>query len=398
MSYQASGTIRCWKKYDCVGCGAVYRHRFSRAVSGSGGTAAQAEASAQQSGLSALRNQVDTCPCPECGRVQPRMVGHAKNGTHAGLIIGLVVVMALVVILGSTDVLGREVAALMIAGAAGLGALFHLWCAGSNPNANLEANKSEAAGKVAKGEVEVLRAGDASFGEPPAPLVTKSHLVYFVFALVAVGAAFVPVAVRLVNGWTLSDTDPPVLGPGDKFRITFPDKIDCVASTWSGIPKITFEGDSPAATVISNNDSWGTSMSVKSSQMHTSPTLWADVTLPNDARLANKELRGRIDMAVSFPQASGPRGMSTVQKTVTRPFTVQLATPYAWQTYRTAWWGGLLAATLITVLAGWGFARLASGMKWDSPPDLVEAIDAPPSDQPREDDRPSPPANPWDRK
>jgi hypothetical protein len=108
MSYQASGTVRCWKKYDCLGCWAVYRHRFSRSVSGTGATAEQAEASAQQSGINALQNQVDSCPCPECGRVQPRMVGHSKLGGHTALTILLAIAIAVLVILGSTDVIQRE--------------------------------------------------------------------------------------------------------------------------------------------------------------------------------------------------------------------------------------------------------------------------------------------------
>jgi hypothetical protein len=362
----------------------VYRHRFSRNVSGTGGTAAQAQASAQQSGMNALRNQVDSCPCPECGRVQPRMVGHTKLGRHTALTLVIACVLAVIVILGSAGALGREVAALAVAGVAGLGALAHLWCAGSDPNARPEANKQRAAAKVAAGDVEVLRPGDESFGEPPPPLVTRSHLVYFALALVAAGLALVPVAVRLANGWSLGDSDPPVLGPGDRFRVTFPDQIDCVRYTWAGTPKVIFDGAVPGATVSSNNDSWGASISAKASETHTHPTLWADITLPDDERLINGVVSGRVEMNVTFPQASGPRGLSNMQAFVTRVFKVQLATPYAWRTYRGAWWGGLVACTVVSMLAGWGFTRLASRMKWDSPPDLVEAIDTPPSDQPHE--------------
>jgi hypothetical protein len=384
MSYQASGTIRCWKKYDCLGCGAVYRHRFSRQVSGTGATAEQAEASAQASGINTLRNQVDQCPCPECGRVQPRMVGHSKLGIHTILLAVAGLVMAAMLIIGATDVTSREVTAIVMLGIAGLTLLGHMWCAWYDPNANPEANKRRVAMKVSSGDVEVLRSGDPSVGEPPPQLITRGHFVYFVLGVLAVLLALVPIGVRIANGWTLSDSDPPVLGPGDRFRISFPDKIDCVRSTWAGSPTVTFDDRIVGATATSNNDSWGMSMAVKSSETHTSPTLWAEIQLPNDPALANRVLSGKVDMIVRFPQASGVRGMANQEKRVSRAFTVTLASPGAWQTYRTAWWGGLGGCLVLTLFAGWGFIRLASNMKWDAPPDLVEALDTPPSDQPPE--------------
>jgi hypothetical protein len=100
-------------------------------------------------------------------------------------------------------------------------------------------------------------------------------------------------------------------------------------------------------------------------------------------------------MIVRYPQASGDRGLSNREANVSRAFAVRLSTPFAWRTFRRAWWGGLVGCFVVTVLAGWGFARLASGMKWNSPPDLVEAIGAPPSDQPPED-RGAPPDRPWE--
>ncbi|QJW95318.1 hypothetical protein [Frigoriglobus tundricola] len=384
MSFQASGTVKCWKKYDCLGCGAVYRHRFSRSVTGGGMTAQHAEANAQRAGMKALLNKVDPCPCPECGRVQPRMVGHTKLWEHKVVTSITFGVLAFVTVLGATSAMGREVAALAAFSVAGLGALAHLWYAGSNPNSNPEANKEHAAGKVDAGEVEVLRPGDTSFGEPAPPLVTRSHLVYFALGLGAAALALVPVAVRVANGWALGPTDPPVFGPGDTFRVTFPNKIDCVRSTWNGTPKVTFNGNVPGAIVSSNTATWGTSMSIKASETHTSPTLWADITLPDDPHLSNSEVSGRVEMTVSYPQANGPRGMSDGQTVIETAFRVQLATPYAWQTYRQAWWVGLLACTVLSALAGWGFAGLASRMKWGSPPGLVESIDTPPSDQPHE--------------
>ena len=326
------------------------------------------------------------------------MVGHSKQGAHTFITVTVFLVLALVVILGSASVMGRDVAALTVVGIAGFGTLVHLLCAASNPNANPEANKARAAAKVATGEVEVIRSGDTSFGDPPPPLVTRSHLVYFALGLVAAGLGLAPVVVRVTNGWTLGTSDPPVLGPGDTFRVTFPNKIGCVRSTWNGTPKVTFNGTVPGAVATSNTDTWGNSMSIKASEAHTSPTLWADISLPDDERLANTEISGRIDMTVSYPQATGDKGMTNGQTVITTTFQVPLSTPYAWRKYRRAWWGGLVACAVLSAFAGWGFARLASRMKWDAPPDLVESIDTPPTDQPHENpDRPAPPDRPVNR-
>jgi|GEM_PF-5235118 len=324
MSYQASGTIKCWKKYDCLGCGAVFRHKFERAVSGQGGTAEQAEANAQQAGIAALQNQVDTIPCPECGRVQPRMVGHDKNNTHFGLVWAFLTAGVVVLLVGANDVMTRDVSAYATAGIALLALLAHFLTAKTDPNANQDANRARALEKVQSGSVEVIRTGDPSNGEPPPPLTTGGHRVYLALALVAVLAALVPVAMRHLNGWALADADPPVLGPGDTFRISFPDKIDCVKSTWAGTPQLTWDQPLNGAAVFSNNDSWGMSMSVKSSEMHTHPTLWADVKLPPNPDLQDKELSGTITMSVRYPRAEAGDRMSTQTTNVTKTFKVKL--------------------------------------------------------------------------
>src|SRR5262249_17439010 len=157
------------------------------------------------------------------------------------------------------DVLGRDVTALVFTALASLAVISHLLCARQDPNANPAWNKQRVAMKVASGDVEVLRAGDPSNGEPPPRLITRGHIVYLTLGVLAALIALVPVVVRIANGWTLSDSDPPVLGPGDKFRISFPDKIDCVRSTWAGSPTVTFDDPVRGASATSNNDSWGMS-------------------------------------------------------------------------------------------------------------------------------------------
>jgi hypothetical protein len=383
MSYQASGTIKCWKKYDCLGCGAVFRHKFERAVSGQGGTAEQAEANAQRAGITALQNQVDTVPCPECGRVQPRMVGHAKNNTHFVLLWLFLIAGFVLLMVGATDTISRDASAYGTAGIAAVALLAHFLVAKSDPNANPDANREAALSKVQSGAVEVIRAGDTSNGEPPPPLTTKGHTVYFAVALVAVLVALVPVALRHLNGWALGDADPPVIGPGDKFRITFPAKIDCVKSTWRGTAlNVQFDGEPiKGVAAFTHEEQWG-SLYVKPSERSTSPALWADLVLPPDASLQDREISGTVTMVVVYPSATGPNTMQDRNLTVTQKFKVKLSKVNAWAQFRAFWWAGVSASVVLTVLAGWGLARLAARMKWDSPPDLVESLDTPPEDLP----------------
>ena len=91
---------------------------------------------------------------------------------------------------------------------------------------------------------------------------------------------------------------------------------------------------------------------------------------------------GTITMSVRYPRAEAGDRMSTQTTNVTKKFKVKLSKVNAWSSFRTFWWAGLGSSILLTLLAGWGFARLAARMKWDSPPDLVESLDTPPEDLP----------------
>ncbi|MBY0460676.1 MAG: hypothetical protein K2V38_25440, partial [Gemmataceae bacterium] len=68
--------------------------------------------------------------------------------------------------------------------------------------------------------------------------------------------------------------------------------------------------------------------------------------------------------------------------TVRKKFTVKLSKVNAWKSFRLIWWVGLGSSILLAAASGWWLARLASHMKWDSPPDLVEPLDTPPLDLP----------------
>ncbi|MBN9123067.1 MAG: hypothetical protein J0I06_28665 [Planctomycetes bacterium] len=110
---------------------------------------------------------MDQIPCPECGRVQPRMVGHQKNTAHLGLTAAVFGTGAAAVLVGANDVISRDASAFVLAALAAGAALIHLAIARSDPNRDQEANRDSAARAVESGAVEVIRAGDPDNGEPP---------------------------------------------------------------------------------------------------------------------------------------------------------------------------------------------------------------------------------------
>jgi hypothetical protein len=129
--------------------------------------------------------------------------------------------------------------------------------------------------------------------------------------------------------------------------------------------------------VTSNSDTWGASMSVKASQLHTSPTLWADVQLPPNKELEDKEISGTITMKVRFPVAAGGNGMTNGEKDVKKNFTVKLSKVNAWQSFRMFWWVGLVGSILMSLIAGVWLSRMAETVMKNSPMGSVDSWDSP---------------------
>jgi hypothetical protein len=56
----------------------MYAYELVRKISGTGGTAAKAEANARSAVERALERDVDMQPCPTCGLLGPDMVGQER--------------------------------------------------------------------------------------------------------------------------------------------------------------------------------------------------------------------------------------------------------------------------------------------------------------------------------
>src|SRR5437879_1001765 len=100
VTYTASATARCWKLHDCVGCGCVYRYLFERPVSATAGCPEVAADMMHKAVAEIVQEGQEVHPCPQCGLVQPRMVGHTKYQGHLWVSIISVMLAATAVGIG----------------------------------------------------------------------------------------------------------------------------------------------------------------------------------------------------------------------------------------------------------------------------------------------------------
>src|SRR5271166_1196346 len=82
VTYTATASGRCWKQHTCSACSCVYRYVFERTAKASGGPGTDVRTIADHRLAIALRDEIDDCPCPCCGLVQPDMVGRSKYSWH----------------------------------------------------------------------------------------------------------------------------------------------------------------------------------------------------------------------------------------------------------------------------------------------------------------------------
>jgi hypothetical protein len=390
--YNASITVKCWKIHDCVGCGCIYRYLFKRTQTGSGSSPRQAQEKARKAAVKAIRTDVDVRPCPQCGQVQPRMIGKQKFEAHLGCSIIIAIPLIVLVILGATDVIGRDLTAYVVAGIVALAALVHLLVAREDPNANLETNKEKAKKAIDDDLLRVDRNGEPGAATPPPRVFGAAHLLLVGFAALAVPLALAAPGLRLANGWAVNpDTDPVVVGPGEEVKLTFPDEIRSVKGLWRGTARAEIEnaaelGVAPGPlTVRAADDHWGASMFIKDKEKDNPAKLWARVTLPSDRQLSGKTVRVKVTMTVTYPKAIGVQ-LTDQTMEVTRTFPVEVATPGAGELYYQAWWGGMIGGSFIALFPGFTLSWLGASLKRTSPPAEVEPIED--RDDEDEDDRP----------
>jgi hypothetical protein len=290
------------------------------------------------------------------------MVGARRARRHWWIFWTSLCLLAVLFVLYLTDTLTGSTAAELFALVAGMMVLVHLCIDFINPNANLDANHALASQREKDGELWLPYENKPEpKGEAIPTGVTAAHGVFYVLMAVGVLAFLMPVVLHLVRGMkSNSGWHPEVVGPGEKAYIWFPQKIDCVKGLWSGQPRVTLlnggelelPGPLPVFGATAKNDTWANTISVKSSEKNSHPTLWAYVQLPDVPALAGKTLKLCIDMDVSYPQTMGGNQWMQKQERHSHTASLIVSPSGAGSLFVSSWWLGFLAGTGSLLLCG----------------------------------------------
>jgi hypothetical protein len=386
-TYTATVTLHCWKQHTCVGCGSNYRYQFKRKKSGQGGTQAKAHAAVEKAVVNALANEVDMQPCPGCGLYQPDMIGARRSKQHWWLVAIAAVILLILIILAASSAVQYPTVTRIATAVCGVLLVCHFIVERGDPNRSQGANQRKAQLMAERGQIELCVTGskDPTAVEKPRPANSAAGLLLcgiYALGIVAMGAAEM---MRTASGWPYNnECYPGVAGAGDSTRIYFVDYVRSVKGYWTGQAKVEVLNAqelglaNPQLAARSKNDSWGSSISVKSSEKNSSSQVWADVQFPKSANLADKEIQLKITVNATFPTIrGGANNFDNAQDTFTRTAAVKLAGPEAGSKYVSTYWLGMLGGTAIVIVVGILLARSANSMRRQALPTSVTPVGAP---------------------
>ncbi|MFL5329436.1 MAG: hypothetical protein ACJ8C4_11025 [Gemmataceae bacterium] len=384
-TYKSTIEVRCWKQHTCIGCGGAFAYLFTRKVTGQANTAEAATKAAQASAVNAMNAEVDMHPCPSCGLIQPDMVGARRARCHRWVFWSMLVVASGLLILYLTDVVSVNVLAWSAGAAFALAAIIQWLAELQNLNRNPGANYEAALQKVERRVLHVRQPGTT---DTPAPELcerrwSSTHWLALISLIAA--ALIAPSAewLRMSHGWPLnSGWFPPVAGPGDSAYTYFPDGISSVKGYWSANSTVqaTRPDGGPRFNVTSttNKSSWGSSISLKSSEKDSNSRLWAGVTLPNDPGLEGKTLNLQMDLNVTYPKIAG-QGFNVHDAAYHHATSLRVASAGAGARYVRTWWIGFLTATACSLGFTRYLIRIAKTHQRLALPTEVFPVETPPS-------------------
>jgi len=158
---EATVYLRIWTRQPCVACGAVFHYvrRFTVQRRDMMFNATVESVSAEYRQHAAQFSEA--CPCPQCGYVQPDMIGLARSARHFTVnFAGLAFLLAAIIATG-IGVMPRFIGCTVSGGIPLLALLLQLLIAMRNPNRNLKANQGNAGNRRAADSTRVEDAGRA---------------------------------------------------------------------------------------------------------------------------------------------------------------------------------------------------------------------------------------------
>jgi hypothetical protein len=385
-TYTATVQIRCWKQHTCTSCGCVYRYRFERAGKAEAGQEALAVQEAEQKLVKKLNKEVDVHPCPTCGLVQPDMAAKWKILGHGAFAAVALVAILAIAVPASWDFISLEFASMILGGVTGAAALAHVLLALVNYNSDRNANREQAEAEVAAGNVELVKPGDNTDVKDAPANLTGLHALALAGVILAVPAFLAPVLLRPEGGWPICKGDsnggitPRLIAPGDQVDLSWRNYgIQSVKGLWRGQPRVEVlnaaeAGAPPTLSAAGCNAAWGDGIRAKTTEKRQSLSLYARVAIPNAPGLADKTLRLRVTMPITYPVVFAFNEFVDETSTDVRDFALRIASAEVRETYWSSWWTGVSLGVAGSVAGGFMLVWLALTLRSRAEPSEVVPV------------------------
>jgi hypothetical protein len=374
-TYTSTITIQCWKEHTCAGCGAVYAYPFTRKVTGSSGNAEKARVNAQAKVATTLAREVDQHACPSCGLYQLDMIGQQRAKRHWLVFWLALVALAVLIIMRAAYGIQSNLATWALVVVAGIAAFAFLGIDLNNPNTNPEGNRQRSTDKVTAGTIRHTPSQQSAMATPPDEIARprRSMMHQGALALIVGAVALVasPELLRSSQHWPLNEEAyPPVVGAGDTTRIYMGQKISSIKGYWNGRPTVLLHDPAaPASTTPitaaakTNETTWGSTISAKSSEKNNSSSPWVEVTVPAMPDLSGKTITCDIDLNVEYPEMSGSSNFVRKHMDMKRTVPLAMAVAGAGTRYTSWWWQATLLGAAAILIGGVILIRSARALQ-----------------------------------
>lgn len=299
---------------------------------------------------------IDSHPCPNCGVVQPEMVAAKRKKHYIWQMIIFTCMFLSTILIAYFHVIHYTTAVLIHFCGAFIIVIWHLITNIRNPNNNLAAQL-----KIAKqreqqpSQLKLEKQGNLEGNMPPNEI---THIYSgFLSALCALSLLLIvtPEIVRSVQKWPLNPQwYPQIIGTNDTSTYYLQKTIRSLKGYWRGVAvaNIFVKGQIPSidAQAITNNNSWGQTINFEGSERDTKSHIYAQVTIPSQSQLQNKEVLSVIYIEYEYPKFMGGNSYMILNGEVEEKASVKLAHANAGRQYLQLFYGGNIGGGLLLFL------------------------------------------------
>jgi hypothetical protein len=189
---EATLYIRIWTGQKCLSCGCEFRYVRRFVVPRTQTVYSDTQASVEAAYTKAATETAEVVfPCPQCGYIQPDMVGTRKAVSHGVLTFATFFLPLVTTITAAFDLLPRPIAAIAAASVASIALVLHLHYVFANPNRDRLANLTQAQQEINKGMLRLLKEGGTA-SPPIIPKPTEKYLIASAILVLAITFFAIP--------------------------------------------------------------------------------------------------------------------------------------------------------------------------------------------------------------